>query len=189
LTPVSETIDSLKQLLDSEEQSDELTRLPANTYQKTASYIQKLRKSADLGSGDPGSRLARKQLWLIEGMGRQLLDKRLSKVSLTGNSRLLLPEEKFVYELRSEFERLRTRFTDALTNGQPSVFATLQKEQMQKTVLVSFQRPMGEIIGFDLNKYGPFKVHDVARLPAVNAEVLVLNGDATRVYSSEPSQE
>lgn len=183
----SETVATLKQLLDSEEQSEELTRLPADVYQKIASYIQRLRKSADLTSGDPASRLTKKQLWLIEGMGRQLLDKRLAKAGSTGNYRLLLPEEKYVHELRMEFERMRSRFTDAIANGQPSVFALLEKSQMEKMVLVSFQRPMGEIVGFDLNRYGPFKVHDVARLPAINAEALMLNGDARRVYSSEPS--
>ena len=185
----SETIDSLNQLLDSEEHSEELMRIPADTYQKTASHVQRLRKSADLHSGDPASRLARKQLWLIEGMGKQLLHKRLSKASSRNNPRFLLPEEKYVFELFTEFERLRAHFASALTNGQPSIFSGLQKSQMEKTVLVSFQRPMAEIIGFDLNKYGPFKAHDVARLPALNAEALMLNGDATRVYSSEPSQE
>jgi len=189
LNAASETIDSLKQLLDSEEQSEDLMRIPADIYQKTASYIQRLRKSADLNSGDPANRLARKQVWLIEGMGKQLLNKRLSKASSRNNPRFLLPEEKYVYELLIEFERLRAHFSSALTNGQPSIFAGLQKNQMEKMVLVSFQRPMAEIIGFDLNKYGPFKVHDVARLPALNAEALMLNGDATRVYSSEPSQE
>lgn len=185
MNAVSETLQALKQALDSEEQSEELTKLPADIYQNTALYIQCLKKVADAASGDPASRLAKKQLWLIEGMGKQLLDKRLDKAISTRNPRSLLPEEKYVYELSSEFERVRTRFADAMTNGQPSLFTLLQKSQMEKMVLVSFQRPMGEIVGFDLNRYGPFKVHDVAQLPAINAEVLMLNGDAKRVYPSE----
>jgi DNA replication factor GINS len=185
LNAVSETIQSLKQLLDSEEQSEELTRPPREIYQKTATYIQKLRKTADSGSGDPSSRLAKKQLWLLEGMGRQLLNRRLAKVSRTGDAKHLLPEEKYVYELHLEFERMRQKFNDAIANGQPSVFVLLQKNQMEKMVTVSFQRPLGEIVGFDLNRYGPFKAQDVAQLPAANAEALVSNGDARRVYPSD----
>lgn len=185
MNAVSETIQTMKQLLDAEEQSEELTRLPSDIYQKTATYIQKLRKTADVNAGDPSSRLAKKQLWLLEGMGRQLLSRRLSKSTETGDARHLLPEEKYIYEMRVEFERMRQKFTDALSNGQPSVFTLLQKNQMEKMVTVSFQKPLGEIVGFDLNRYGPFKVHDVAQLPAANAEVLVSNGDARRVYPSD----
>ena len=80
---------------------------------------------------------------------------------------------------------MRKKFTDAMENGQPSVFALMQKSQNEKMVTVSFLKPLGEIVGFDLNRYGPFKVHDVAQLPAGNAEALVSNGDARRVYPSD----
>jgi DNA replication factor GINS len=185
LNAVSGTIQALKQLLDSEEQTEELIRLPGDIYQRTAEYIQKLRKSADVNANDPSSKLAKKQLWLLEGMGRQLLNRRLAKVKGTLDAKQLLPEEKYVYELHVEYERLLQKFNDAIANGQPSVFALLQKSQMEKMVTLSFQKSIGEIIGFDLNKYGPFKVHDVAQLPAANAEVLVSNGDAQRVYPSD----
>ncbi|MDG6920357.1 MAG: hypothetical protein JRN59_02365 [Nitrososphaerota archaeon] len=185
MNATSETIQTLRQLLDSEEQSEGLTRLPTNLYQNTASYIQRLRKSTDANTSDTSSTLARRQLWLLEGMSRQLVHRRLVKAINTGDARQLLPEEKYVYELCSEFERIRRKFTDAISSGQPSVFILLQKNQMEKMVTVSFQRPFGEIVGFDLNKYGPFKVHDVAQLPAANAEVLVSNGDARRIYPND----
>jgi DNA replication factor GINS len=181
----SETIQTLRQLLYAEEQSDELTKLPGNVYHRTATYVQKLRKTIDTNPNDPSSRLAKKQLWLLEGMGRELLDVRLAKVIRTGSAKLLLPEEKYVCEFSMEFERMRRKFADAMKDGQPSVFALMQKSQNEKTVTVSFLKPLGEIVGFDLNRYGPFKVHDVAQLPAANAEVLVSNGDARRVYPSE----
>lgn len=185
MNAVSETIQTLKQLLDSEEQSEELTRLPRDTYRSTAAYVQKLRKSVDVGSTDPSSKLAKKQLWLIEGMGRQLFSSRLVKVTNTGDSKLLLPEEKYVYELHLEFERTCREFIHAIANGHTSVYALLERNQMRKMVTVSFQRPLGEIVGFDLNRYGPFKAHDVAQLPAANAEALISNGDVRMVYASD----
>lgn len=175
----------MRQLLDAEEQSDDLTKLPEDIYQNTAVYIHKLRKTVDNNSGDPSSRLAEKQLWLLEGMGKQLLETRLAKVIHTGNARLLLPEEKYVYELSVEFDRIRKKFVDAMDDGQPSIFMLMQKNQMEKMVIVSFTKPLGEIVGFDLKRYGPFKVHDVAKLPAANAEVLISNGNARRVYPAD----
>ncbi len=180
-----ETIEVLKQLLDAEEQSENLTKLPADTYTRIAVYVQKLRKSGDITAEDPLSRLTRKQLSLLEGMGRQLLDSRISKAVSRQDMRDLLPEEKFVCEFYMEFERMRNRFGKALGNGQQSTFAALQKGQMQKKVTVRFQKPLEEIVGFDLNKYGPFQVHDVAIIPAANAEVLVSSGVAIVVYSSD----
>lgn len=180
-----ETIQVLKQLLDTEEQSEHLTKLPADTYTKIATYVQKLRKSGDLTADDPLSRLTRKQLSLLEGMGRQLLNRRISKAVSSQDVRELLPEEKFVCEFYMEFERMRGRFVKAIINGQQSMFTTLQKNQMRKKVTVRFQKPLEEVVGFDLNRYGPFQVHDVTEIPAANAEVLISNGEATIVYTKD----
>jgi DNA replication factor GINS len=180
-----ETIQVLKQLLDGEEQSEHLTKLPTDTYTRIATYVQKLRKSGDLTGDDPLGRLTRKQLSLLEGMGRQLLNRRIEKAVSSQDVRNLLPEEKFVCEFRMEFERMRGRFVGAIINGQQSMFTILQKNQMRKKVTVRFQRPLEEVVGFDLNRYGPFKVHDVAEIPAANAEVLVSNGDAVMVYTKD----
>ena len=180
-----ETIEFLKQLLDAEEQSEDLTKLPPDTYTRVATYVQKLRKGGDATADDPLSRLTRKQLSLLEGMGEQLLDRRISKAVRKHDMRDLLPEEKFVCDFYMEFERMRTRFTEALGNGQQSTFTTLQKNQMQKKVTVRFTKPLEQIVGFDLNRYGPFQVHDVAVIPAANAEALVSNGVAMVVHTSD----
>jgi DNA replication initiation complex subunit (GINS family) len=180
-----QTIQVLKQLLDTEEQSEHLSKLPSDTYTRIATYVQKLRKSGDMTGDDPLSRLTRKQLSLLEGMGRQLLNHRIAKAVSRQDIKDLLPEEKFVCEFYMEFERMRGRFVKAMVNGQQSMFTTLQKNQIQKKVTVRFQKPMGEVIGFDLNRYGPFQVHDVAEIPAANAEVLISNGEATIVYTKD----
>jgi DNA replication initiation complex subunit (GINS family) len=50
-----ETIEVLKQLLDAEEQSEQLTKLPTDTYTRIATYVQKLRKGSDTAADDPRS--------------------------------------------------------------------------------------------------------------------------------------
>jgi DNA replication initiation complex subunit (GINS family) len=179
------TIETLRQLLIAEEASESLTKLPSNIYSTIAVYAQKLRKAADPTSDDLVSRLTRKQLWLLEGMARQLLSRRLAKATSGRDTKDLLPEERYVCGSYAEFERIRNKFIKAMVNGQSSFFAILQKQQMQKMVTVRFLKPLGEVIGFDLNRYGPFKAHDVAHIPAGNAEALISNGDAAMIYTKD----
>jgi DNA replication initiation complex subunit (GINS family) len=180
-----QTIVVLKQLLEAEEQSESLVKLPGDIYSDVATYMQKLRKSADMNTDDPLSRLIRKQLWLIEGMSRQLLNRRFSKAIARNEVVGLLPEEKYVCGFYVEFERMRDKFVKAVVNGQPSLFAVLQANQMRKMITVRFRKPLGEVMGFDLKRYGPFKVHDVAQIPAGNAEALISNAEAVVVYTRD----
>src|SRR5216684_6796700 len=75
------TIEMLRQTLESEEASEALTVMPAETYIKLAGYAQKLRATTGSNSNDAPGRLAKKQLWLMEGMIRRLLHLRLAKAA------------------------------------------------------------------------------------------------------------
>jgi DNA replication initiation complex subunit (GINS family) len=44
---------------------------------------------------------------------------------------------------------------------------------------------VGEIMGTDLKRYGPFEVNDVARLPAGNAQVMITGKQAVPVSTDE----
>lgn len=179
------TIETLRMLIIAEEASEGLTKLPSSIYSTIALYVQKLRKAADPTSDDLVGRLTKKQLSLLEGMAMQLLSKRLAKALGGHDVRDLLPEERYLCGSYAEFERIYNKFVSAMVNGQSSFFAILQKQQMQKMVTVRFLKPLGEVIGFDLNRYGPFKAHDVAHIPAGNAEALISNGDAAMVYTKD----
>ena len=111
-------------------------------------------------------------------MVSQLLGLRLGKAKKAETTTDLLPEEKYVFGLHSEFKIREGKFISAIMSGYPSFFTLAQKEEMSKKVTVRFLRDVGEIMGFDLKRYGPFRVHDLAIVPAANAEVFVANGDA-----------
>jgi DNA replication factor GINS len=181
----SNLIETLEQLLESEERSERLTKLPSDIYARIAVYSQKLRKGAGVDEDDTRARITRKQLQLIKGMVKQLIDRRLVKSTELQDTRELLPEERYIYESYERARLVRDKFAKALINGQPSFFAILQKQQMQKMVTVRFAKPLGEIMGFDLNRYGPFKVHDIAQIPAANADALISNGDALEVSTKD----
>jgi DNA replication initiation complex subunit (GINS family) len=188
------TVERLSRMLELEEASAPLTALPADTYTKLAGYAQKLR--AAVGSNeDMPARLAKKQLWLLETMTRRLLQLRLAKAEVerrvtssgqtTLTSQSLLPEERYVSEASVQLDRKRQRFVKAVVDGQPSFFALVQRRETQAMTTVRISKRVGEIIGADLKRYGPFEVNDVARLPAGNAQVMVTSKQAVRISNED----
>jgi DNA replication initiation complex subunit (GINS family) len=193
---VLSTIEMLRQTLESEEASEALTTLPAETYIKLAGYAQKLRATTGSGHDDVPGRLAKKQLWLMEGMTRRLLQLRLAKAAKNNAttqqddqsprpSRNLLPEERYVNDVLQQLAKKEERFVKAVVDGQPSFFTLVQRRETQRMTTVRISKRLGEIIGADLKKYGPFEVNDVARLPIGNARVMVASKQAVPVSSDD----
>ena len=179
------TLDLLKRYLDAETTSDRMVKLPSDVYSRLAGYCQHLRRTTSTTGDDLSSRLIRKQIALIEGMVDQLLKTRIEKAVSSGATSDLLPEEKHVSSLFIEFKKREQRFVGAVVNGQPSFFAMAHRNEMSRQVTVRFSKSVGEVIGFDLKRYGPFKTHDVAIVPSANAEVFVANGEAVLVAERE----
>jgi len=190
------TIERLRQALESEEASAALTALPAETYTKLAGYAQKLRMTTGSNTNDAPGRLAKKQLWLIEGMIRRLLHLRLAKAAKeeatmqqgdepVRSSRNLLPEERYINDVLQQLAKKEERFVKAVVDGQPSFFTLVQRRETQRMTTVRISKHVGEIIGADLKRYGPFEVNDVARLPLGNAQVMVASKQAVPVSSDD----
>jgi DNA replication initiation complex subunit (GINS family) len=189
------TVEKLNQLLELEEASEELGQIPPDTYVRLSSYAQKLRATTGSGDDDAPGRLARKQLWLIEVMTRRLLQLRLSKAKgrhsassnseQTNPSKNLLPEERHIEDMIQRRVHMEERFVRAVVDGQSSFFSLVQMRETQRMMTVRMTKRVGEIMGADLRKYGPFEVNDVARLPAGNAQVMVASKQALPVSSDE----
>jgi DNA replication initiation complex subunit (GINS family) len=190
------TVERLRQALELEEASEALNSIPADTYVKLAAYAQKLRPTASSGSDDAPGRLAKKQLWLMEVMTRRLLQLRLAKAEmeeavtpedgqLARSARNLLSEERHIRDAFRKLETRQERFVKAVVDGQPSFFTLIQRRETQRMTTVRISKRVGEIIGADLKKYGPFEVNDVARLPAGNAHVMLASKQAVPVAIDE----
>jgi DNA replication initiation complex subunit (GINS family) len=189
------TIERLKRVLESEEASEELTVIPADTYVMLSNYAQKLRATTGSSNDDAPGRLARKQLWLVEVMTRRLLQVRLAKAAKEGttheggqpgaSSKSLLPEERYIDDMLRQLAKKEERFLKAVVDGQPSFFNLVQRRETQRMTTVRISKRVGEIIGADLKKYGPFEVNDVARIPMGNAQVMVASKQAVPVSTDE----
>jgi DNA replication initiation complex subunit (GINS family) len=182
------TVDRLRQLLDREEATAELAEIPSDTYVKLSDYALKLHAMSGPGSDDAIARLARKQLWLMNTMTKRVLQVRLSKARSTASphpAKNLLAEERHIDDMFLRFERNQERFVKAVVDGQPSFFALAQRAEAERTMTVRISKRMGEIIGADLKRYGPFEVNDVAKIPLGNARAMVANRQAVPVSGDD----
>jgi len=187
------TVEKLKQLLELEEASDTLTTLPSDTYVKLATYAQKLNSAAASSGDDISGRLAKKQLWLMGVMTKRLLQLRMTKAAREAgredgqppSTRNLLPEERYVNESSNRLAKKEERFAKAVVDGQPSFFTIAQRREVQRMTTVRVSKRIGEIMGADLKRYGPFEVNDVARLPLGNAQVMVASKQASFVATDD----
>ena len=97
----------------------------------------------------------------------------------------LLPEERYVFTARRKFDRRFDSFVEALALGQPSFVDHAKKSESERSVTVRFTRNVDEVVGLDLKRYGPFESEDVASLPAANADILIMAGDAVEIFTRE----
>lgn len=108
---------------------------------------------------------------------------RLEKISKFGNISFqnLLDEEKFILDAEEERRERAEMILSATINGKSKFLESISQNHKTKTVVVRFLQEVDEIIGADLEKYGPFKIEDIATIPYENAQALITKNIATKV--------
>jgi DNA replication initiation complex subunit (GINS family) len=167
-----------------EEESSDILPLPADFYTRIAAYTRNLRRTSNSGNSEVTNRLISRQSEIIRGIVRRLVALRAQK-ALTKSSSQLLSEERHVFLVHEEFERRFDEFVEAVTSGQSAYLELAHRKEMSRNVTVRFLKPVAELIGSDLRRYGPFEPNDLASVPAANADILVANGEALVIYTRD----
>ena len=112
-----------------------------------------------------------------------LINIRLEKISKTGNIdfKNLLDEEKFILDAEEEQRERAEIILSATINGKSKFLESISQNHKTKTIVIRFLQELDEIIGADLEKYGPFKIEDIATIPYENAQALIAKNIATKV--------
>ncbi len=112
-----------------------------------------------------------------------LINIRLDKISKLDNIdfKNLLDEEKFILDAEEEQRERTEMILSATINGKSKFLESISQNHKTKTVVIRFLKEVDEIIGADLEKYGPFKTEDVATIPYENAQALIAKNIATKV--------
>ena len=179
------TLDYVKRCLDSEDRAEGLSPLPDDFYARVSAYSQNLRRSSSSSNSEIINHLISRQSEMVGGMVDYLLRRRIEKAAALGLAPRLLPEERFASRSADSLERRIRELVAATTSGRPSFLEHARRQEMTRSTTLRFLKPVPEIIGLDMRRYGPFNPDDLASLPAANAELLVTKGEAVVVQTRD----
>ena len=114
-----------------------------------------------------------------------LISKRLEKLSSESSYSILTDEEKFIFDSNDEMNERKDMIISGIINGKSKFLETTSTKHKTRPVTVRFVKEFDEIVGVDLEKYGPFKPEDIATIPNENAQALISNGVALKVRIEE----
>lgn len=177
--------------------------LQPDFYGRMSDYLRRINEESNLDQKSVKLNLLKHEAQNVKLMLQELLDLRYNKIIeiITRSQRtpieLLTIEEIKMAEkfatFSEEYQKFRKDLEHGLVTSQPSVKVVIKNETRPTTLLttsthkrltVRFIKNIPAIMGADMNSYGPFKVEDVASLPALNAQILVKQGLAVLVEVS-----
>jgi len=93
----------------------------------------------------------------------------------------LLDEERFILDSEDELRQRKETILEATLNGRLKLLGTVANNHRSRSIVMRFLKPIDQIVGSDLQKYGPFEAEDVATLPFENALALIKKKIAVKV--------
>ena len=163
-----------------ETESDSIQEINPDFYRNLSDFIGDLKKQEFDGVE---SKIKETIIDTATELTSLLINIRLDKISKSDNIdfKNLLDEEKFILDAEEEQRERIEMILSATINGKSKFLESISQNHKTKTVVIRFLKEVDEIIGADLEKYGPFKTEDVATIPYENAQALIAKNIATKV--------
>lgn len=163
-----------------ETENESIQEIDTNFYSEISDFIGNLKKQEFDGVE---SKIKNSLIQMATDLITLLIDIRLDKISKSDkiNFENLLDEEKFILDSEEEKQERIEMILSATINGKSKFLESLSQNHKTKTIVVRFLQEVDEIVGADLEKYGPFKTEDIATIPYENAQALISKNIATKV--------
>ena len=174
-------INSLHSIVLRETESDSVQEIDPNFYRTLSDFLGNLKKQEFDGIE---SKIKESLINMTSDLAHLLLQVRIEKGSNPNGIDFsnLLDEEKFILD-SEEQKRERTEMILAATiNGKSKLLESISKNHKTKTIVLRILKEVDQLIGVDLEKYGPFKPEDIATLPYENAQALITKKAATKIH-------
>ena len=173
-------INSLHNTVLRETENDSLLEIKPNFYRSLSDFIGNLRKQEFDGVEN---KIKDTMIEMATELTSLLIHIRLEKISNSDDYEIshLLDEEKFILDSQEEQNERTEMILSATINGKSKFLESLAENHKIKKVVIRFLSEVDEIIGADLEKYGPFKIEDIATIPYENAQALIAKNIATKV--------
>jgi DNA replication factor GINS len=173
-------INSLHQTVLRETENDSILEIDPNFYRNLSDFIGNLRKQEFDGVE---SKIKDALIEMATELTSLLIHIRLDKISKSTDLEIshLLDEEKFILDSQEEQKERIEMILSATINGKSKFLESLAQNHKAKKIVIRFLKEVDEIVGADLEKYGPFKTEDIATIPYENAQALIAKNVATKV--------
>lgn len=173
-------LNSLYSILSREAENDVVQELDPKFYNNIAEFLGNL-KNQDYDGVE--SKIKESLVKIITDLTSLLLKIRIEKA--TSSQELdytnLLDEERFILDSEDEMRQRKDTILSATLNGRLKLLETVANNHRSRSVVVRFLKPIDQIVGTDLQTYGPFEAEDVATLPFENARALISNKIAVKI--------
>jgi len=174
-------INSLHHTVLRETENDSLLEIDPNFYRNLSDFIGNLRKQEFDGIEN---KIKNTMIEMVTELTSLLIQIRLDKISKSTDLEIsyLLDEEKFILDSQEDQKERTEMILSATINGKSKFLESLTQNHKTKKIVIRFLNEVDEIIGVDLEKYGPFKTEDIATIPYENAQALIAKNIATKVH-------
>ena len=164
-----------------ETENDSLVEIEPNFYRNLSDFIGNLRKQEFDGIEN---KIKNTLIDMVIELTSLLIQIRLDKISKSDDleTSYLLDEEKFILDSQEDQKERTEMILSATINGKSKFLESLTQNHKTKKIVIRFLNEVDEIIGVDLEKYGPFKTEDIATIPYENAQALIAKNIATKVH-------
>ena len=178
------TINSLYTTVLRETENDSVQELTPNFYRLISDYIGKLKREEYDGVE---AKVKNELIKMATEVTELLLKIRLDKITKTNSIDFtnLLDEEKFILDSEDELRERREMILSATLNGKSKLLESISEKHKTKSVVVRFLKEMDQIVGADLEKYGPFRSEDIATIPFENAQALIAQNIVMKVRTED----
>ena len=163
-----------------ETENDPLLEIDSNFYRNLSDFIGTLRKQETSGVE---IKVKDALVEMATELALLLINARLDKILASDNLDVgfLLDEEKFILDSQEEKSERTKIVLSAMLNGESEILESISKDRKTKKITVRFLQEVNEILGTDLERYGPFKAEDTATIPYENARALIVKNIATKI--------
>ncbi len=173
-------INSLQNSVLRETENDSLLEINPNFYRNLSDFIGNLRKQE---FDEVENKIKDTMIEMASELTSLLINIRLEKISNSNDFDIghLLDEEKYILDSQDEQNERKEMILSATINGKSKFLESLTENHKIKKIVIRFLADVDEIVGADLEKYGPFKTEDIATIPYENAQALIAKNIATKV--------
>ncbi|MEK6956534.1 MAG: hypothetical protein AABW74_01335 [Thermoproteota archaeon] len=171
-------VNSLYATLLRETENDTVQEVSPDLYISISNFVSKLKSE---GYDGIESKVKDALVMIITDIVSLLLKIRLEKALNTTHTNLM-NEEKFILDAQTEMEERKEMILSGLLNGKSKFLESISQKHKTKPIVVRFLKETDQIVGADLEKYGPFKVEDIATIPYENAQAFITKNIVAKIH-------